>query len=282
MKPEYPTSTLCHETDPIFETRPTAASLSPQRGEGLRVRGGQINPFSLILTASPTSPASPVLDFQDAVPAPASPPKSYRAQNARLLTENSKIAGFGCCVISNNHPAQRPLLAAQETHVVRHPVPDCIALRRSRNRGNAIPSGVVGEICKRKIAGHGGWPRVSFLPKWIFCVAPVPVPLHSSVIGLAEQTEKFKRWVQPPLTLTLSPLRGEGTAGERELVNRSRSLQSHVWNKQPKTYASPCRSRILQAYPLRASLSPQRGEGLRVRGVRAETHSISKSLSPIR
>jgi hypothetical protein len=194
----------------ISSERPPAVP-SPLNGERVRVRGGQVVDLPIFLIASATASVYPAGYSLDAAPAPASHPKWRPAQSARPSIENSKNAASECSAISSNHRAVYPLPAAQEIHVVRRPVPDCIALRRKRNRASVRRPDAAAGICKRRSAGRAESPTVSSPPKWNFSAERGKWNWDSSSVGLMDELFQFKvLFAFPPLTLALSPLRGEG------------------------------------------------------------------------
>jgi len=149
---------------------------SPLNGERVRVRGGRRLACSISSNAWATAPASPVEHFPDA------------------------LLALAC-----------PALAAQANRAASHQVPGCNAPRHKRNRDSAARPCVVAGTCKRKSAGRGEWPTVSSRPTWILCGGHGRASWDSSRAGLAKCSGQFKRcWFFPPLTLALSPLRGEG------------------------------------------------------------------------
>jgi hypothetical protein len=66
---------------------------------------------------------------------------------------------------------------------------------------------------------------------WISCAKHGRLHWRSLSLGLMERSRQFKRWFAPsPLTLTLSPLRGEGTAIARFCDGLSARKESPITN----------------------------------------------------
>ena len=240
------------------------------------MRGGQVYGVLLFPNASPTAPVFPAAHFLDEAPAPVNRPRWHRAQNACLSIENSKIAASGCFAISNTRHELRHACDVREIHVVHHPVPNCTVLPRKKSRANVLRPDVACEICRRKTGGHAGWPTIFSPPRWNFSAVCARWNWDSSHVGLTDVVFQFKaqidfmavssgfplpsatgggiegeRWEcsrvsmlagatgkLPPLTLTLSPLRGEGNACSRVLLS-----------PDVRSAADAIRRLFLQAFP---------------------------------
>jgi hypothetical protein len=113
-------------------------------------------------------PVSPALYFPNAEPALANLPRWYPGQTEHPLIANSKTGGFGCCAISNRHPAPRRLPDVQENHVACRLTPNYTEPRHNKNQGSMLPFGVAGGICMLRNVDHEELPTASFPPKWIF------------------------------------------------------------------------------------------------------------------
>ncbi len=208
-----------------------------------RVRGGQACGI-FFPGALPVARVSPVAYFPDGMPAPANRPKWNRARNVHPSIGNSKTVEFGCCVISSTHRASHPAHVVREVHAGRRPVPDGNELPRKKSRANVCRLDIVAGICRRKTAGRAGWPKIFSLPRWNLFAACGRWHWDSSRAGLTEADFQFKAQLYfmagysslplfstgggieravsmapmaggayrelPPLTLALSPLRGEG------------------------------------------------------------------------
>jgi len=222
---------------------------SPLNGERARVRGGQINNLPFSLSALPIAPVSPAEHFLDALPAPVGQPRWYRARSAHFAIENSKIVACEYSVILNKRHAPRPVPDVQESRAARRPAPNCSVLRRKKNRGSVCQLDVAAEICRQKNAGRAGWPTISSPPRWNFSGGYGKLNWRSRRDGLVDASIEFKTRIDckagcfsfplpstgrgiegegwllfeafkfckafftlPPLTLALSPLRGEGNA----------------------------------------------------------------------
>ena len=221
----------------------------------------------VFLLASAAVPVSPAEDFPCAVLGPANPPRSCPAQTERPSVVNSKTAASGCCATSDTHRAPRPSPDVPGNRAGHHRVRGCNALRRNRDRGNVPPLYVVAGICRLRIAGRAEWPITFFPPRWISCEALGQDRWDSSALDLTEGLLRFKRWIaHSPLTLTLSPLRGEGTAFTRRGNVRASIVPPAHKAFRPDAAGSHATDQRIQVLPPAASLSPQRGEGLRVRG----------------
>ena len=171
---------------------------------------------SISSTASATSSASLAAHSQDVPHAPANPPKLCPAQTAHPSVVNSKTVGSRYCAISNTHLAPHPSPVAPENRVAHRPIPSCIALQRRRNRDNTYPPCVVAGTCMQKSDGRGELPTISFRPKWTFAADRERQSWGSSRADLTKPPGQFKSSrLLSPLTLALSPLRGEGSRDER-------------------------------------------------------------------
>jgi hypothetical protein len=181
---------------------PLTPALSPLRGEG--------ETASRVRT---TSPASPAERSPDAMRAFAGQPKSCRAQNECPSTASSKTGGLRCSTSrGGNYHAWRLHPGARESRVDLHRVPSCSEPQRSRSRGSAHPLYVADGTYMRKSVDHGEFATASSPPTWTFCEA-CGRGLRASSEGIdGTHGERKSRLAFPPLTLTLSPLRGEGTA----------------------------------------------------------------------
>lgn len=200
------------------------AAPSPLNGERVGVRGGQSLGHPIFFDVSPNAHAFPAVRFPGAVPASANLSRWYRAQTGHLLTANSKTGASGCCVISDTHRGSHLLPGVRESHAARHPVPSCSALRRRKNPGCDHRPDAAAGICRPRTDGRARSPRAFFQPRWISCAKREPSRWSSSAIELTKPLKQFKPWLKlSPLTLALSPLRGEGTAGGsvRKFVNLS-------------------------------------------------------------
>jgi hypothetical protein len=108
-------------------------------------------------------------------------------------------------------------------------------------------------------------PRVSSPPRWISSATRSQVTRDSSVNGLVRALPRFKRLFDfSPLTLALSPLRGEGTAVARLADFGAQFATPHVCFKNG--FASDTREthRIPRGHPA-GSPSPLNGERAGVR-----------------
>ena len=184
---------------------------SPLNGERAGVRGGHWTECSTASIASPASPFSPAEYSPDAPPAPANLPRSCRARIEHPSIASSRIAAFQCCAISNTLHAFCLRLVAQENRVARHPVPGCNAPQHKRNQGSAHRPYAVAGTCRRRSDGPGESPTASSRPKWTSCASDEQRSWDSRRTDLAKLPVQFKRCgLLSPLTLSLSPLRGEG------------------------------------------------------------------------
>ena len=175
------------------------------------MRGGHWSERPVSSNAWATSPASPVEHFPDALLVPANPPRSYHVQTGHLSVANSKTAWSQCSVTSNTRLAPCLPPVDQGNHAASHPVQDCNVPQRKRNQDSAHQLCAVAGICKRKSAGLEGRPTNSFLPTWICAAGYGRVNWDSSQTDLTNRPAQFKpSWLLSPLTLALSPLRGEG------------------------------------------------------------------------
>jgi hypothetical protein len=153
----------------LVESATHAGPPSPLNGERAGVRGENSLASQDSSTASVISRASQVERPLGAPPAPASPPKSFHAQNVHLSVASSKIAVFECCVTSSTRLAPCLPSGARETRVVHRRARGCNAPARSRNRDNARQLCAVVGICKLRNDDRGEWPTASSRPKWLFC-----------------------------------------------------------------------------------------------------------------
>jgi hypothetical protein len=186
---------------------------SPLNGERAGVRGEAALARPMSQSASAASPVFPAASCPDATHAPAGPPKSSPESSARPSVENSKSASSECCATSNTHRELYPSLAAREGHAGGHRVPNCSGLRHNKSPDGVRRPCVAAGTYRQKTCGHAESPTASFLPTSPFCEAHGQFGWKSSRADLAEQVLRFKgRFAISPLTLTLSPLRGEGPA----------------------------------------------------------------------
>ena len=200
------------------------ASPSPLNGERAGVRGEQVLNDSRFSGVSATSPASQAEHSLDGLLAPASRVKLFYAQSGPLSVASSKTVLSKCLVISSTHPAPCLSLVGLESRVALHQAQGCSALWQNRNRDNAHqPCAVVG-TCKRRSAGRGELPTAFSRPTWIFYAGCERGNGDSSLVGLTKDLLQFKRLLAiSPLTLTLSPLRGEGNRSGRPGKLRTRT-----------------------------------------------------------
>jgi len=226
-----------------FTTAPqTGAALlvpSPLNGERVRVRGGSahtLSHFESATTFPPLTPAlsplrgegeasrvkaisssSPVPHFPNAARGVASQPKSFRESSARLSIASSRSGASRCSILfSDTHHAPHQLAGAQGIHADLHPVPNCSEPPRNKSRGSGHQFRADGETYTPRNGGRGRCATVASQPKWISS-AEVGRGLWawSDLVGKVSGNCK-SRLAAPPLTLTLSPLRGEGTRGARQ------------------------------------------------------------------
>ena len=192
--------------------RPTAIP-SPLNGERVRVRGENLPLHPNVSSAWVISLVSQAEHSRDARRAPASLPRWHHVRTARPSVANSKTVAFECYEISDIHRVLRPLLVPLEIRAGLHPVQDCNAPLHNRNRDSIRRLCAACGICKRKRVGHGELPKASSRPKWTFSVAREPKNWDSLLMELMTDPFQFKRLLSfSPLTLALSPLRGEGNA----------------------------------------------------------------------
>jgi hypothetical protein len=160
--------------------------------------------------------SSPVEHSRDEMLSSAGQPKSFHGPSAHLSTASSRSDAFQYSILfSATNPAQRPLPDARENRVARHPVPDCSAPRHNRSRSSAHQLYVGGETYTRRTDGREGYSRAFSRPTSIsFAAAVRGWWTWSDLVGGALTAGK-RVVIQPPLTLALSPLRGEGTATQR-------------------------------------------------------------------
>lgn len=196
----------------IFHWRALAVP-SPLNGERVRVRGGRVFDFQIASSVLAGELVSAAKYFPDAAHATASRTKSSRAQSAHPSIANSKTAASGCFAFSNMPRVACPSPVVPGIRAGRRPVPDCSVPRRRKNRDNVCRLDADAGICRRKSAGRAESPTTFFPPRWIFSARHgkgKPDSLRNYLTGLLFQ---FKRLFSfSPLTLTLSPLRGEGMA----------------------------------------------------------------------
>jgi hypothetical protein len=198
----------------VNRPRTPEAPPSPLNGERAGVRGENLRRLPDVSSASVISLVWSAANYQDVQPATANPPKSYRARTGRLSVASSKIVGSECCAISSNRRALGLSLGAPENRAALRPTQGCSAPQRKRNRGNDRRHCAGAGTCMRRSVDPGESPRVFSRPKWIFSAEPGRVNWDSSPLDLTENQLQFKRHlVISPLTLTLSPLRGEGIRG---------------------------------------------------------------------
>jgi hypothetical protein len=185
-------------------------ALSPSPLNAVRcVPAHRSRAFSIV---SPTSSASPARHFQYVEPEPANLPKSFHAQSARPLTANSKTGASQYFATSNTNLFLHQLPVAPASRVGIHPTRGCTVPPRSKNPGSILQFCAGDETCRRRSADRAATPKSSFLPRWISCAATSEFGKRSSSCVLAGTKEQFKSSrVRTPLTLALSPLRGEGT-----------------------------------------------------------------------
>ncbi len=184
---------------------------SPLNGERVRVRGGQCLVRPTFSTAWTISPASSAEHSPGARRVAVNRPRWCHAQTGHLLVASSKSAGSQCCVTSNTRHALRRSPAAPESRAGLHRVPSCNAPRHKRNQGSAYQPCVVVGTCRLRNDGHAGWPTTSSRPRWTSGAGRERGNWGSLRIGLTRRTIHFKRLLLfSPLTLSLSPLRGEG------------------------------------------------------------------------
>ncbi len=199
----------------LAQTR--ATSLSPVSG----MRGGHRPGRSPSEGGSAVSLASLVGHSQDAQLASADPSRWSPSHNACRAIVGSRSGVSGCCATSDIPPARRPSSFAPGSRADLHPVRYCSGLRRSRNRECMAPPRAGGGTCRRQDAGPAESSRVSSPPKWSALARPWLSWRGSrrALVPLGQRRSNSLA-VIPPLTLTLSPLRGEGinSAHRRELV----------------------------------------------------------------
>lgn len=195
---------------------PPEATPSPLNGERAGVRGEKCVSHPVFSGALPDALAVLVEYFPNGLLAPANLPKWFLVRTARLVTENSKTVESGYCGIASSHRGLRLLLVVQETRVAHRRVLDCSGLRRNRDRGNGPQSCAAAEICRRQIVGRAESPTVASQPRWISSAMRGQGCWGSLANDLVGALPRFKRlFAFSPLTLTLSPLRGEGIHGAR-------------------------------------------------------------------
>ncbi len=208
---------------------------SPLNGERVRVRGGQAHThshFESAMTFPPLTPAlsplrgereaSRAMAVSSACPAPHFPdaalvlagqPKWFHESSAHLLVGNSRSDASGYSIsFSETYHAPHQLAGAQGIRVALHPVPDCSAPRHSRSRGSALESRAGGETCRLRSDGREECATASSQPTSISFAEGGRGLWWNDLVGGAFGNCK-SLLVCPPLTLTLSPLRGEGTRG---------------------------------------------------------------------
>ncbi len=202
----------------IFQRR-TLAVPSPLNGERARVRGGQVLEVPISSSVSAGELVFPAEHYPDAARVTASPPKSVRARTEHPAIANSKTAASGCFAISNTLPAVCRALVAPEIRAGRRPVRGCSAPRHRKNPDRMRRLGADAENCRQRNDGRGESPTAFFPPKWISSAGRgtgKPDSLRNDLTGRRFQ---FKRcFLFPPLTLALSPLRGEELALDDSLI----------------------------------------------------------------
>ena len=194
---------------------------SPLNGERGRVRGGSAQQSLLSEKASFATAASfacPVRHFPDAALAFASQPKSFHESSARLSAASSRSGASRCSTLfSETHHAPHQLAGAQEIHADRHPVRDRSGPQHNRSRGSAHQFRAVAGTCKPRNNGREEYAKASSQPTWISSAeAALGVRACRDFVGGGGGVGKSVL-ACPPLTLTLSPLRGEGTRDTRQI-----------------------------------------------------------------
>jgi len=135
----------------------------------------------------------PAVYFLDVLPAPVSQTKLYRARTAHLSVANSRTGARECFASANTRRALYPLLDAREIRAGCHQIPDCNALRRSKNPDSVPPLCAGGGIYRRKNDGRAGWPRFSFRSTRSSFARCGQGRWNSLRVGLTRDTAGFKR-----------------------------------------------------------------------------------------
>jgi hypothetical protein len=180
---------------------PIIPALSPSRGEGEKASRG-----------TATLLASSVLHFPDVMPAVASQPRSSPEQNECPSTASSRSDARRCSTwLSGKHRVPRRLCCVQGIHAGLRRVQDCSVPQHSKSLGSGHRFHADDEICTQRSGGHGASARFSSQPTWIFSAGlGEGLWTWSDLVGGTSGDCK-SLLTAPPLTLTLSPLRGEGT-----------------------------------------------------------------------
>jgi hypothetical protein len=208
-------------------TSPKAVALrtpSPLNGERAGVRGGNVQNQPEVSTASAIGPASLALRSADVWPGFADQPISCRESIEYPSTGSSKSGGSQCSGILDTRRERHLWLGAPGIRADHRPIPGCNGPRRRKNPGSVRQLCAGGGTYTPKTGGRAKSPRVSSPPKWSCAAAFAPRNWGSSALGLTLARFGFKPAIAfSPLTLALSPLRGEGIGGGR----RNRNATSH-------------------------------------------------------
>ena len=184
---------------------------SPLNGERAGVRGEKGVRHPTCWLASEVVRVSRALHWPDAAPVPADPTRLCLERNARRAVGDSKTAGSRCFVTVDTRHVFGPCSAEVETRVGARPIRGCNGPRHSRNPGSVRPACVVGGTCSPRIAGRGECAIAFSRPKGLSRAVREQLAERSSRNGIRHHHTILKRLAAlSPLTLTLSPLRGEG------------------------------------------------------------------------
>lgn len=184
---------------------------SPLNGERVGVRGESAAGHPTSANVLAVLSVCRALHLPDVATAIANPPRWCRAQKARLSAVSSKTSSSRCFLTANARHGERLAHGAWENHADHHPVPSCSEPRHNRNPDSAFPLCVDGEICKPKNDGRAELPKASLRSKWIVSSALWRWSLSSRTGGVLNRFSGVKPLLPfPPLTLALSPMRGEG------------------------------------------------------------------------
>ena len=146
-----------------------------------------------------------------AAPALVTLPKLCLLPMPHRTFDDSRTAASEHCAISDRCLVAHPQPGPPDSHVARHPIRCCTEPPRNKNPKHKDQTDGSGETCNRRTADGAGCAKVSFLRPLTFGATRGPCVV-SSKSGLSFDPLLFNnRFACPPLTLALSPLRGEGT-----------------------------------------------------------------------
>lgn len=195
-------------------THPTnlrRSSPSPLNGKRAGVRGEHHSTRRAALYASEVAPASPAAHCQREALLPAIQPRLSPVPTGHCGVGDSKTAGSECSATSNRHHGHYPSPAGQGNHAGGRPIPDCSAPRRSKSRARIFPLCVAGGIYNRQTFDHAKSATSSSRAMWISSGERGLSGQNSWQSDRIGRSDRHGDWFFfAPLTLALSPLRGEG------------------------------------------------------------------------